>query len=181
METFSPIRAAVVFCVIGLFLVGLTGRVAYLQTYGREQTIRKAERQQHQTETLYARRGSIFDANGMLMAGTVQTTSLYVDPKFMQDEFQADGRSLIDMDKAIEKLAAHHRSAIRSRSASCSATATRAASSASPTTSTNDTCHAIEKLKLPGVGLMPMPTSAITRWARSPHTCSAGRGRWRRA
>jgi hypothetical protein len=39
------------------------------------------------------------------MAGTVQTQCLFIDPKFMQDQFQADGRSLVDMDRAIEKLA----------------------------------------------------------------------------
>src|SRR3954471_11522553 len=105
MHRFSPIRAAFTMVLIACALGALIGRVAYLQTYGREQMIRSAERQQHQSETLYARRGSIFDSTGLLMAGTVQTTSLYVDPKFMQDEFQTDGRSLIDLDKAVDKLA----------------------------------------------------------------------------
>ncbi len=105
MPTFSPIRAtAVMILICGLFSA-LVGRVAYLQTFGREQTIRRAERQQHQTETLQARRGSIMDCNGILMAGTVQTETLYVDPKFMQDCFQEDGRSLVEMDDAIAKLA----------------------------------------------------------------------------
>src|SRR3954471_4784545 len=105
MDRFSPARAALTLVLITSAMVGLTGRVAYLQTYGREQTIRKAERQQHQNEVLFARRGSIFDTTGLLMAGTVQTQCLFIDPKFMQDQFQADGRSLVDMDKAIEKLA----------------------------------------------------------------------------
>src|SRR5450432_3392492 len=105
MHRFSPTRAAVTMIAIAGLMILLIGRVAYLQTYGREQTIRRAERQQHQTETLYARRGSIFDASGLLMAGTVQTQSLYVDPKFMQDEFQADGRNLEEMDQAIVQLA----------------------------------------------------------------------------
>jgi cell division protein FtsI/penicillin-binding protein 2 len=91
--------------VICACFAALVGRVAYLQTFGREQTIRQAERQQHQTETLQARRGSIFDTNGILMAGTVQTQTLYVDPKFMQQCFQEDGRSLVEMDDAIAKLA----------------------------------------------------------------------------
>jgi cell division protein FtsI (penicillin-binding protein 3) len=89
---------------IAAAMVALIGRVAYLQTYGRESTIRSAERQQHQNEVLYARRGSIFDSTGLLMAGTVQTISLFIDPKFMQDQFQEDGRSLVDMDKALEQL-----------------------------------------------------------------------------
>jgi cell division protein FtsI/penicillin-binding protein 2 len=40
----------------------------------------------------------------MLMAGTVQSQTLFIDPKFMQDCFQEDGKSLVEMDKAIEKL-----------------------------------------------------------------------------
>src|SRR5438045_5519501 len=98
MPRFSPIRAAVVLVIVCCALVGLVGRVAYLQTYGREKTIRKAERQQHQTETLYSRRGCIYDSTGMLMAGTVQTQSLFIDPKFMQDCFQEDGKSLVEME-----------------------------------------------------------------------------------
>jgi cell division protein FtsI (penicillin-binding protein 3) len=154
MPMFSPLRSAIAMTVIGCFLVGLTGRVAYLQTYGREQTLRKAERQQHQNETLYARRGSIFDANGMLMAGTVQTMTLFIDPKFMQEEFQSNGRSLVDMDKAVEKLAA-----LIDRDAyelsqllgdRYTARFVRIADNLD-----ERTCAEILKLKLPGVGLSP--------------------------
>jgi cell division protein FtsI (penicillin-binding protein 3) len=154
MSSFSPTRAAWVFALIGLFLLGLTGRVAYLETYGREQTLRKAERQQHQTETLYARRGSIFDTNGMLLAGTVQTTSLYVDPKFMQEEFQADGRSLVDMDRAVEKLA---KLIDRDPFEISKLLGDRYESRFIRIADNLDdaTCSAIEKLKLPGVGLIP--------------------------
>src|SRR5207253_830009 len=73
--------------------------------YARERTIRSADRQQHQTDILHARRGSIFDSNGMLMAGTVQTEALFIDPCFMQECFQKDGKSLVDLDKAIAQLA----------------------------------------------------------------------------
>jgi cell division protein FtsI/penicillin-binding protein 2 len=105
MVIFSPARAAFLMILIGTGFVALVGRVAYLQTYGRQQTIERADRQQHQSEILRARRGSIFDANGMLMAGTVQTQSLYCDPKFMQECYQEDGKSLVDMDRDIDKLA----------------------------------------------------------------------------
>jgi cell division protein FtsI/penicillin-binding protein 2 len=105
MAEFSPSRALSILALIGAVMVALVGRVAYLQTIGRAQTIRQADRQQHQTETLQARRGSILDANGILMAGTVQTETLYVDPKFMQDQFQTDGHSLVEMDDAIDRLA----------------------------------------------------------------------------
>jgi cell division protein FtsI/penicillin-binding protein 2 len=102
---FSPGRAAAVFTLLSAMLLALIGRVAYLQTIGRQSTIRRADRQQHQTQILPARRGSIFDANGILMAGTIQTETLYVDPKFMLDAYQSDGHSLAEMDDAIEKLA----------------------------------------------------------------------------
>src|SRR6185503_18564316 len=78
--TFSVWRTALVLVALGLLMLGMIGRVAYLQTYGRERTIRSAERQQHQIEVLPSRRGSIFDRNGMLMSGTVQNMDLFVDP-----------------------------------------------------------------------------------------------------
>lgn len=154
MVQFSAIRAAAVFGGIGLFLLLLTGRVAYLQTYGREQNLRKAERQQHQLETLYARRGSIFDTNGMLLAGSVQTMSLFVDPKFMQEEFQADGRSLVDMDKAVERLA---KLIDRDAFEISKMLGDRYESRFIKVADNLDeaTCRAIEQLKLPGVGLIP--------------------------
>ena len=105
MPVFSPVRAAVVMLGLLLAFTALIARVAYLQTYGRENTIRQADRQQHQIEQLKARRGGIFDRNGILMAGTIQTSTLFCDPFFMLQQFQAEGRSLVEMDDAIEKLA----------------------------------------------------------------------------
>ncbi len=105
MLTFSTTRAAIVMLFIAFMMAALVGRVSYLQTYGRERTIERADRQQHLKETLPARRGGIFDSTGMLMAGTVQTKTLFVDPKFMQMCFQSDGKTLNDMDEAIVKLA----------------------------------------------------------------------------
>src|SRR3954463_6712970 len=102
---FSFTRAASVMALVSCALVGLIGRVAFLQTYGRERTIQRADRQQHQSQTIESRRGSIFDCNGMLMAGTVESQSLFIDAKFMQDCFTEDGKSLVDLDKAIEQLA----------------------------------------------------------------------------
>src|SRR5512145_2181361 len=105
MPTFSSIRAGVVMLGIGLCFVALTGRVAYLQTFGRQQTILRADREHYQSERLISRRGVTYDANGTLLAGTVQTQALFIDPKFMQDRFQEEGRSLVQMDDAVTKLA----------------------------------------------------------------------------
>src|SRR5258708_7712854 len=104
-DHFSARRAASVFVVLGIILLTLIGRVAYLQTYGRQLTLRKADRQQHQTISLLARRGGVFDRNGFLLAGTIQTQTLFVDPKFMYEVYQQDGHSLIEMDAAIMDLA----------------------------------------------------------------------------
>src|SRR4051812_4250870 len=101
MSTFSVSKAASVFVVLGLMLAGMTGRVAYLQTYGREKTLRSAERQQHQTESLPARRGTIFDSTGTLMAGTVQNQDLFVDPKFMADYYTSDDKDYTEYLKNI--------------------------------------------------------------------------------
>jgi cell division protein FtsI/penicillin-binding protein 2 len=105
MSTFSPRRAALIMIGLCVALTGMIGRVAYLQTYGRERTINSAERQQHITEKLTSRRGSIYDVNGCLMAGTIQTQSVYVDPKFMLECYQGDGKSLVQMDEDVAKLA----------------------------------------------------------------------------
>jgi cell division protein FtsI/penicillin-binding protein 2 len=104
MPNFSTVRtAAVMTIIVGLFAL-LSGRVAYLQTYGREISITRADRQQHQSLYLPARRGDIYDCNGMLMAGSIQTRSLFVDPKFMQETFQEPPHTLLEMDDAIAKL-----------------------------------------------------------------------------
>src|SRR3712207_2817772 len=105
MPRFSTVRAGVVLAGLAVCFLLLVGRVTYLQTYGRQQTIRRAERQQHQREILRARRGSIYDRNGIEMAGTVQTMACFVDPKFMTEVYQQDNRSLVEMDLAVARLA----------------------------------------------------------------------------
>src|SRR6184192_3332915 len=105
MGTFCPTRATWVMISIAALLAALVGRVTFLQTYGRQQTLERAERQQHTKETISARRGGIWDSTGILMAGTVQTRTLFVDPKFMQDQFQKEGHSLAEMDECVAKLA----------------------------------------------------------------------------
>lgn len=102
----SSKSALMVFTLIVLALAALGGRVVYLQSWGAQKNISRAERQQFQTEPLYARRGSIFDRNGMLMAGTVQGDSVFVDPKFMADQFKDQGKEpQLAIDDAIEKIA----------------------------------------------------------------------------
>jgi cell division protein FtsI/penicillin-binding protein 2 len=105
MNTFALHRAAAIFVLVCCLLTGMLGRVLYLETIGRQQTIARAERQQHQTIAIPARPGGIWSANGQLMAGTIQTQTLFIDPKFLADFYQQDGHSLVEMDDAIGKLA----------------------------------------------------------------------------
>ncbi len=102
---FSPRRAGIVVALIVAALLALIGRVAYLQTYGREQTIRQTDRQQHMTETLFARRGTVYDSTGNVLAGTVQTQALFVDPKFMFEQFQANGLESAEIRHRLDQLA----------------------------------------------------------------------------
>ena len=90
---------------IALVLATLVGRVAYLQTTYAAEAAPRVERQQSGRETLHARRGSIFDRNGLMLAGTIQQTTLFADPKFMHEQFQLKGRTLLDMDVALEAVA----------------------------------------------------------------------------
>jgi len=154
MDTFSPRRAAFVFVALGGMLLALTGRVAYLQTYGRELTIHQAERQQHQTLIEQARRGSIFDRNGFLLAGTIQTETLFVDPKFMYDVYQQDGHSLVELDDAIMKLS---KLVEKPPMELARLLADRSTNRFVKIAENLDesACQDIQKLKLPGVGLQP--------------------------
>ena len=102
---FSTARAATVLVALLVIFLMLLGRVTYLQTYGRRHTLAKAQRQQFNTTTLRARRGSIYDRNGIEMAGSVQQQVLFVDPKFMQEVYSQDGKSLVEMDRAVTTLA----------------------------------------------------------------------------
>lgn len=154
-SSFSITRARVVVVCLLVAFAGLSARVTYLQTYGRQHTIRRAERQQHQVQVSRARRGCVYDRNGIEMAGTVQAVSLFVDPKFMQDQFQADGRSLVEMDRLIGKLAqlidrdAFELSQLLGER--FDARYVRVADHLD-----ERTCAEIRKLNLPGVGLEPV-------------------------
>ena len=155
MSTFSPRRSAVVFLALSACFAALIGRVAYLQTFGRQKTIRQVERQQHQTQTIPARKGTIFDRNGFALAVTVQTQTLFVDPKFMQESFSQPGRSLVEMDQAVERLA---RLIDRDPFEITQILSERFESRFVKVAEGLDerTCREIEKLNLPGVGLQPM-------------------------
>jgi cell division protein FtsI (penicillin-binding protein 3) len=151
----SSLRAALVMVCIGCGLLALIGRVSYLQTYGRTQTIQKADRQQHQNEVLRARRGCVFDSTGMLMAGTIQQKALFIDPHFMAECYQMDGRTMSDMDTAINTLA----NILDKDSFELAQMLGERAESRFIKIAENiddGTADEIAKLDLPGVGMIPM-------------------------
>lgn len=105
MHQFSLWRAAIVMGLVALLLAGMTVRVAYLQAFAPPKAVIWAERQQYETRPLQARRGNIYDRNGVLMAGTVQTMAVYIDPHFMYEQYQKAPRNLNQMDQDLAKLA----------------------------------------------------------------------------
>jgi cell division protein FtsI (penicillin-binding protein 3) len=150
----SITRSGIILSAICVMFLALIGRVAYLQTYGRQQTIRRADRQQHQREILPARRGSIFDRNGIELAGTIQTRACFVDPKFMQDVYQQDRHSLVEMDAAIAKLA----KVLEKDSFELSQLLSDRFDSRFVKVAENlddETCDRVKRLNLPGVGIAP--------------------------
>ncbi|MEM8875662.1 MAG: penicillin-binding protein 2 [Planctomycetota bacterium] len=95
-----PRRAALVLGALTLALGGLLGRTAFLQSAGAT-AAEYAERQHDATATLAARRGSIFDARGQLLAANVTAQDAFVDPKF----FLEQNPDPADRDAAIDALA----------------------------------------------------------------------------
>ena len=157
--TFSKTRAKLVLAVLGVSLIGMTGRVAYLQTYGRQKTIRSAERQQHVSETTPARRGTLFASDGSPLALTVQAMSLYVDPKFMIQQYQAPDEKgvLRDLDKDLKKLAEFiDKDASDLIDLIGSKADSRYLRIAGAEKLDDRTCQEIRKLDVPGVGLEPV-------------------------
>ncbi len=155
MPQFSTTRACVVILIIGGLLSALVGRVAYLQTYGRQSYVRAAERQQHTGIPIQARRGSIFDRNGHEMAGTIQTLAVYLDPKFMLEQYQTGKRNLNQMDQDLTKLATIiDCDADKLTAVICENVAERYIRIAE--NQTDQAAREIAKLNIPGAGVEPM-------------------------
>jgi cell division protein FtsI (penicillin-binding protein 3) len=155
MSPFSDGRAKIVLVVIASLLVGMVGRVAYLQTYGRQKTIRWAERQQHTAIRSIARRGTILSRNGYPMAATVQTTSLYIDPAFLLAQYQHDRRNLNQMDADLRKMCqladCNVDQLIELIGARSESRYLKVAENLDPKTR-----EAVEALHIPGIGFEPM-------------------------
>jgi cell division protein FtsI (penicillin-binding protein 3) len=78
-------RALVLAAFLACAILGLLGRLAYLQIVKHEEYSRLAESQQAKTIPLRARRGTIFDRNGQVLGVSAKTESLYVLPARVDD------------------------------------------------------------------------------------------------
>ena len=154
MPTFSVQRAALTIFGLAFLLLGMSARVAYLQTINRDRTRNSAERQQHQNEILPARRGTIFDATGTIMAGTVQNQDLFVDPKFLGDYYATEGRDYREFQRIIHKLA---NLVDKTPREICDLISTNSDKRFLKLKENLDetTVEEIKKLKIPGVGFSP--------------------------
>ncbi len=81
--------------VVCLMLAGLIGRLAYIQQKMRPQLLDWSQRRQSSTVPLAGRRGSIFDRQHRLLAGSQNQYTVYADP-----------RRIESIPDAAEKLAA---------------------------------------------------------------------------
>jgi cell division protein FtsI (penicillin-binding protein 3) len=156
MLNFSPLRAVVTMCLLAGLLGAMPLRIVYLQTLGREQTIHRIDRQQHQSDVLPARRGTIFDRNGTLMAGTVEMQICFVDPKFILDFYSGDGEhtQYVEMDQKLGQLARILDKDFGQLSMQIS-DARECRYLKLGENLDAQTCSAIEQLKMPGIGFEP--------------------------
>ena len=81
-------RVKIVFIMIFIFILmmALLGRVGYLQIIDGEHLQSLAISQQTLTETLSAKRGNIFDANGDTLALSYDTDKVYINPSSIEND-----------------------------------------------------------------------------------------------
>lgn len=74
------------FVIIILLIIALIFRLAYLQLVDGENLQISAIAQQTLTETISAKRGTIFDINGQTLAMSYETDKIYIDPTVIKEE-----------------------------------------------------------------------------------------------
>lgn len=95
---------------LGLWLI-VAVRLVHIQHFQADDLAARASRQQSVEVEVPARPADIVDRNGNLLATTITTPSLFVDPKFFKvdEEFLADLCSILDISREAltERLAGH--------------------------------------------------------------------------
>lgn len=78
-------RLVVLMCVVSALLVGVLGRVVVLQTVSADDYREASMNQRLTTERLRAGRGTIFDRHGVELALSVPSTTVFADPRLVQN------------------------------------------------------------------------------------------------
>ena len=100
----SGIRIALTLVFLIILMLALLGRIGYLQFVDGEFLQREARSRQTLTETISAKRGNIYDANGNVLAFSYDTDKVYINPSDIENsnkEFIAQGLgSILGIDSA---------------------------------------------------------------------------------
>lgn len=106
MPMFSPSKAGAVFALLLTLMAALCVRAAWLAAAPDSRILALTDRQHHRIVPIPARRGTVFDRHMLVMAGTVQTRTVFVDPAFLIAHYQQPGRSLTELDDKLLQLSA---------------------------------------------------------------------------
>lgn len=84
-NTIKPTRTLPIFIFIFILMIALIIRVGYLQLVDGERLQTLATSQQTLTETLSAKRGTIFDSTGDVLAISYESDKVYINPSSIED------------------------------------------------------------------------------------------------
>lgn len=82
----SAARLRVLFALFAVLSIVLSLRVGYWHTVGRDQLLERATEQVRTDEVIHARRGTIVDRSGAILATSVDLRSLYAIPSLIPDK-----------------------------------------------------------------------------------------------
>lgn len=85
LDRYQYRRGLVVFVALGVLLLALGYRLIHINTAYRDRLLASAHRQHESKSLLPARRGTILDRNGRVVAGTRQMPDVFVDPFGVSD------------------------------------------------------------------------------------------------
>jgi len=80
-------KLVLLFLIIVLALVGLCGRLTYINmTNGAQYSKQILSQQKYETKTIPYQRGDIVDRNGIVLATSVKVYNIILDPKIMRSD-----------------------------------------------------------------------------------------------
>jgi cell division protein FtsI (penicillin-binding protein 3) len=97
-------RALLVAAIIGFWMMAISARLVYLQVSQHERLVNRARQQQQNAIETSPARGELLDREGLPLARSIQTASLYIDPDGLKpDELARTAQQLsqsLGMDQA---------------------------------------------------------------------------------